>query len=123
MLTTLAVRRNSPVSGRPSISSAMVCDRSPLATAPMTRATSVVGCTRSETSVLTDSTAVLHAPSAYGSAARCLMLPALPTTLLRRSSSLTSRSLRSMVLLSASQILPARPVRSSGMRTVKLPRW
>ena len=31
------------MSGRPSMSSAMVCDRSPLATAPITRATSVVG--------------------------------------------------------------------------------
>ena len=80
VFTTLAVRRNSPVSGRSSISSDIVCVRSPLATAPMTRATSVVGCTRSETSVLTDSTAVLHAPSAEGSCARCLTLPALPTT-------------------------------------------
>ena len=66
VFTTLAVRRNSPVSGRSSISSDIVWVRSPLATAPMTRATSVVGCTRSETSVLTDSTAVLHAPSADG---------------------------------------------------------
>ena len=122
VFTTLAVRRNSPVSGRSSISSDIVWVRSPLATAPMTRATSVVGCTRSDTSVLTDSTAVAHAPSAYGSWARCLTLPALPTTVLRRSSSLTSRSLRSMAVLSASQIFPARPVRSSGMRTVKFPR-
>ena len=106
VLTTFAVRRNSPVSGRPSISSAMLCDRSPFATAPMTRATSVVGCTRSDTSVLTDSMAVAHCPSALGIAARCLMLPALPTTVLRRSSSLTSFSLRSMASLSVSQIFP-----------------
>ena len=38
VLTVLAVRRNSPASGRPSISRAIVCERSPLATAPMTRA-------------------------------------------------------------------------------------
>ena len=122
VLTTFAVRRNSPVSGRPSISSAMLCDRSPFATAPMTRATSVVGCTRSDTSVLTDSMAFAHCPSALGIAARCLMLPALPTTLLRRSSSLTSFSLRSMASLSASQILPASPVRSLGIRGEKSPR-
>ena len=43
LLTILAVRRNSPCSGRPSISSAIVCDRSPLATAPITRAISWSG--------------------------------------------------------------------------------
>jgi hypothetical protein len=41
--TVLAVRMNSPSSGRSSISSAMVWDRSPLATAPITRAASAVG--------------------------------------------------------------------------------
>ena len=49
---------------RPSISSAMVCERSPLATAPMTRATSVVGCTRSAISVLTCSMRACHWPPA-----------------------------------------------------------
>ena len=43
LLTVLAVRRNSPCSGRPSTSSAIVCDRSPCATAPITRAVSLVG--------------------------------------------------------------------------------
>ena len=43
VLTTLPIRRNSPRRGRPSISICMVWPRSPLATAPMTRATSVVG--------------------------------------------------------------------------------
>ena len=62
VLTVLAVSRNSPVSGRPSMSSAIVCDRSPFATAPMTRATSVVGCTRSTISVFTESMQPLHAP-------------------------------------------------------------
>ena len=80
----------------------MLCDRSPLATAPMTRATSVVGCTRSDTSVLTASTAVAHAPSAFGSDARCRMFPALPTTLLSRSNSRTSLSLRSIESFNAS---------------------
>ena len=47
VLTVRAVRRNSPCSGRPSTSRAIVWERSPLATAPMTRAVSLVGCTRS----------------------------------------------------------------------------
>ncbi len=41
--TVFAVRRNSPCSERPSWSSAMVWVRSPLATAPITRAISLVG--------------------------------------------------------------------------------
>ena len=41
--TVLAVRMNSPSSGRSSISSDMVCERSPFATAPITRAASDVG--------------------------------------------------------------------------------
>ena len=43
VLTVLAVRRNSPSSGRPPTSRAMVWERSPLATAPITRAVSLVG--------------------------------------------------------------------------------
>ena len=43
VLTILPIRRNSPRSGRPSMSRTMVCDRSPVATAPITRATSAVG--------------------------------------------------------------------------------
>ena len=61
-LTVLAVRRNSPCSGRSSISSAIVCDRSPLATAPITRAVSLVGCTRSLISALTESIVPAHEP-------------------------------------------------------------
>ena len=43
VLTILPMRRNSPRSGRPSMFSSTVCDRSPFATAPITRATSAVG--------------------------------------------------------------------------------
>ena len=56
------MRRNSPSSGRSSISSAIVCDRSPLATAPITRAVSLVGCTRSLISALTESIASAQEP-------------------------------------------------------------
>ena len=54
VLTILPMRRNSPRSGRPSISTVIACDRSPLATAPITRATSAVGWTMSSISSLTD---------------------------------------------------------------------
>ena len=66
VLTTLPMRRNSPRSGRPSISSCMVCARSPLATAPMTRATSVVGWTRSPIIAFTESTQSAQQPVAAG---------------------------------------------------------
>ncbi len=56
VLTILAMRRNSPFTGLPSTLRAMLCERSPLATAPMTRATSLVGCTRSAIMELTELT-------------------------------------------------------------------
>src|SRR5207247_11461295 len=46
VLTIFAVRWNSPARGRPSSSIAMLCDRSPFATAPITRPVSLIGCTR-----------------------------------------------------------------------------
>ena len=62
LLIVFAVRRNSPSSGRPSSSSAMLFDRSPWATAPMTLAASVVGWTRSSISALMHSTDSAHRP-------------------------------------------------------------
>src|SRR5437016_2847996 len=87
-LTVLAVLRTSPCRGRPSTSSAMACERSPLATAPITRAISFVGRTRSLTSELTDSIMPDQSPLLLPSEARWVSLPSLPTTLLTRSSSL-----------------------------------
>ena len=49
LFTVRAIRRNSPRIGWPSISSSSVWDRSPWATAAMTRPTSAVGRTRSST--------------------------------------------------------------------------
>src|SRR6202158_3687063 len=84
VLTVLAVRRNCPSSGRPSpVSSALGCDRSPLATAPMTRAVSRVGWTRSLIRLLTDSTDADQAPRTSPSVARWVILPSVPTTRLR----------------------------------------
>ena len=66
VLTMLPMRKNSPRNPRPSISSIMVCDRSPFATASITRATSDVGRTRSPINVLTESTQSSHEPFAAG---------------------------------------------------------
>ena len=61
-LTTVAERRNSPLRGRPSTSSGMVCDRSPFATAVIVRVTSVVGHSRSSISVLTQASIASQDP-------------------------------------------------------------
>jgi hypothetical protein len=123
VFTVRAVRRNSPARGRLSTSSAIVCDRSPFATAPITRAVSVVGRTRSLISAFTDWSEVAHAPRASPIAARWLMRPSLPTLRLTRSSSSDSRSFSATTSLNASAIFPAIPVQSSGNRTVKSPRF
>ncbi len=121
LLTVLAVRRNSPWTGRSSISSDIVCERSPLATAPITRAISLVGWTRSLIRSFTLSTLEAQAPVKSLSSARSPMRPSLPTTRLRRASSSESRSFRSTISLKASAILPATPVHSIGSRTEKSP--
>ena len=121
VLTMRAVRRNSPESGRPSSSSAIVWDRSPLATAPITRAVSVVGRTRSATSVLTCWSEAAHEPFASPSVARWLTLPSLPTARPSLSSSPAMRSFISTVWLNASAIRPAIPDHSSGSLTEKSP--
>ncbi len=121
-LTTLAVARNCPRIGRPSISVAIFCDRSPLATAPMTRPTSVVGCTRSSTSSLTESTHICHAPPAPSRRARWPRRPSLPTERLMRPSTLHSDSLWETAPFRASAISPATPVYEDGRRTEKSPR-
>ena len=120
-LTVLAVRRNSPCSARPSRSRDMDCERSPLATAPMTRAISLVGCTSSSMSELTHSIAVPHEPSNPPGLARCAILPSLPTTRLSRSSSRAIRSFCSMTSFSVSATFPAMPVHSNGRRAEKSP--
>ena len=121
VLTLRAVRRNSPCSGRPSISSAMVLDRSPLATAPITRAISVVGWIMSPTSVLMLSMQVSHPPDALFNLARWLMRPSLPMATLSRLTSVVRFWFNSTTSLKAAAISPSMPVRSSGSRTEKSP--
>jgi hypothetical protein len=91
VFTVLAVRRNSPCNGRPSISIAIVFDRSPFATAPITRAISLVGCTRSAIKPFTDPMASPQQSETSPSEARCEIRPSLPTTCPIRSSSRASR--------------------------------
>ena len=117
------MRKNSPSSGRPSISVAIVLDRSPFATAPMTRAISLVGCTRSPIRSLIDLTASTHDSDTSPSEALCVIRPSFPTTRPTRSSSCVIRRLVLAISLNVSAILPAMPVQSSGNRTEKSPRW
>jgi hypothetical protein len=62
VLTMEAERRNSPSSGRPATSSGIFCERSPFATAAIVRVTSVVGQSRSSTSVLKERSISAQAP-------------------------------------------------------------
>ena len=73
--TVVPMRRNSPRTGRPSISKNIFCDKSPLATAVMTRATSLVGATKSPMSWLTELTLVAHDPLAGPTDARSVIRP------------------------------------------------
>ena len=114
LLMIIAVRKNSPSSARPSASSAMLFERSPCATAPITRATSLVGCTRSAMSELMLSAESRQKPLALGTRARSLSLPSLPTTRLSRASSSAIRTFSATTSLKASASLPGRPVQSIG---------
>ena len=121
VLTVFAVRENSPSSLRPPISVAIVCERSPLATAPITRAVSLIGCTRQPMSVFTESTRSCHAPEVLAVDNRSVIFPSLPTTRLMRFSSSVDCSIDSATSLKVSAILPAVPVHSTGSRTEKSP--
>jgi len=122
VFTTLPMRRNSPRRARPSISTTIDWDRSPFATAPITRATSVVGWTMSSISSLTDRTAVSHPPRAFLTRPRWVILPSLPTTLESRSNSWVISSFRETTSLNKAAISPSTPSASSGRRTLKSPR-
>src|SRR6267143_2327054 len=121
VLTVRAVSRNWPCSRRPSMSIGIVCERSPLATAPMTRAISLFGRMTSSIRSFTESRVAAHAPPASPIDAR-LNWPSLPTRLLRRRSSRSRRWFDSMISLMAVATLAAWPVEVTGTRTLKSPR-
>src|SRR6266700_3992386 len=116
-----AVSRNCPCSRLPSMSVGIVCVRSPLATALMTRAISVLGRTTSSIRSLIESSVAAQPPPA-SPMDTCLTRPSLPTCLLSRRSSRSRRWLDSMMSLIATATWPACPVDVTGMRTLKSPR-
>src|SRR5437660_9322916 len=121
VFTSFAVRRNSPRSKRPSTSRAMLCDRSPFATPPITRDISFEGCTRSLIRLLMESIQAFQPFELEPRVARWVSLPSLPTTRLIRSNSLDRLSFSSKISFNVSAILPATPTRSVGMRNEKSP--
>jgi hypothetical protein len=99
--TVALMRRNSPFTGCPSMRTAIVWERSPFATASITRANSVVGRTRSSIRALMASTLVFQAPSSRGADARSAMSPSRPTTRRTRAISLAMRAFASTMRLKA----------------------
>ncbi len=120
VLTVRPMRRYSPRSGRPSISSAMCWDRSPSATATITRAISVVGRPRSSISELTARWPSAQEPSSPSSSRRSVSRPSRPTTRLIRRRSRCCRSWSATTSLNASATSPAAPARR-GSRTLRSP--
>src|SRR5215212_9561294 len=82
VFTVVPIRRNSPCTIFPSICSTIFCDRSPCATASITRPTSVVGVTRSVMSEFTAVTVRAHPPSTGPRSARSVICPSRPTHVL-----------------------------------------
>ncbi|CAA9476596.1 MAG: hypothetical protein AVDCRST_MAG13-871 [uncultured Solirubrobacteraceae bacterium] len=120
-LTIEPMRANSPRNGWPSMVSAIFWERSPSATAAMTRATSVVGRTRSSTSPLTAPRAWAQPPSTPSSGARSVMRPSRPMTWAIRVSSAVSAALRATSALNAVPASPAGPPARESSRTAKSP--
>ena len=120
-LTSLADRRNSPCRARPSTSSSIDWPRSPFATAPIVRAISEVGRTRSSINVFMASTFVAQAPIAPGMEIRCLRRPSLPTRMLSFATACVTRSSCPMLWLKASAINPSVPLQCVGRRAEKSP--
>ncbi len=92
--TVVPIRWNSPRRGRPSIRRDIFCDRSPSATASRTRATSIVGRTRSSIIVLIESTVSFQLPFAPRTVARSVIRPSRPITRLTRPTSVETASRR-----------------------------
>ena len=120
-LTVLASVAYAPCSGRPSSVRVIGWERSPSATAPSTRSSSIVGRVRSSTRPLTLSTAVLQPPGPTSASTRSLSLPSWPTAARTRSSSLTSRWLRSAMSLNATASCAEMPSPCGTSRRRKLP--
>ena len=121
VLTMLAERRNSPLSGRPSTSSRTVCSRSPCATAEITRVTSVVGQTRSSIRLLTELSMSPQAAVEMPNFTRWRVRPCSPTALPMRSSCWAMFWLAATISLNSTAMRPTTPSRSRDRRTEKSP--
>jgi hypothetical protein len=116
LLTVVPMRRNSPCTERPLISSTIFCDRSPSATALSTRATSVVGCSTSLMSELSASTVTPTRRSRRRAARAPPSAPRGPTVRLTRVTSsespeLSAATSSNMSNSSATSGSPERPSR------------
>ena len=121
VLTMLAERRNSPLSGRPSTSSRTVCSRSPCATAEITRVTSVVGHTRSSIRLLTELSISPQAAVEMPNFTLWRVRPCSPTALPMRSSCWAMFWLAVTISLNSTQMRPRAPSLSRCRRTEKSP--
>ena len=121
VFTMFAERRNSPSSGRPSTSRRTVCVKLPCATAAIARVTSVVGRSRSSTSVFTETSISSQAPRRVSTRIRSRVLPSLPTAWPTRLNSDAICSLAVTISLKLWAILPGSPVQVTGRRTLKSP--
>ena len=120
-LTVVPMRRNSPFTGCPSIVSCIFWERSPSATASITRATSVVGRTRSSIRVLSAAVVSAQCPVLAGACARSVSRPSRPMARPTRAISLLKASRRSASSLKARWRSAAMPLPETGRRTRKSP--
>ena len=110
-----------PSAARPRWSAQYCWVRSPAATATITRATSVVGRTRSSTRPLTESSAVDQPPCAPSRLARSVMRPSRPTTRPRRTSFGRQLGVALDELVVGGFGSPTTPLRRAGRRWEKSP--
>ena len=120
-LTVVPMRANSPLTGWPSMVSAILRLRSPRATASITSATSVDGRIRSSMSALTESIESAQPPSTLPSEARSVIRPSRPTTRPTRESSRVMAPLRSVMALNARCRSPTMSVRRARSLIEKSP--
>ncbi|MFM9436741.1 hypothetical protein ACFDR9_003826 [Janthinobacterium sp. CG_23.3] len=121
VLMMWAFFRNSPFSGRPSMSSCMLSLSAPRATAPMTRPTSRTGCTRLSIIELIALSSAPQAPAVRSNCMRWPSRPSLPTSSETCPTALASCSWVLAMSLTASAILPSTPPQSCPRRALKSP--
>ncbi len=121
VLMTRADRKKSPRSGRPSMSKALRCERSPCATAAITRFVSAIGAATDSMSELYASICSCHPPLTPSTAARLESRPSRAMTRLTRLTSLSKRVFVSRQSLNAAASSASIPSPFTGRRTEKSP--